>query len=88
MNYEIITSRWLCQECGGAVRLHFSRSEAVLDEFVCDGVACEEGHPIPDEMMAQEMIAQADEEFYAAMERGEQITQIWKAPEQVEQDQN
>jgi hypothetical protein len=85
MNYEIITGRWRCQECGGPVRIHFSQSESVEDEFICDMVSCETGHQIMDEM-AQEMMAVADEEFYAAMERGEQVAQVWKAPEQVQQD--
>lgn len=83
MNVEIITSRWLCPECGGPLRLLFSQSgstdDEASDEFVCDRVFCHLGHQVPDEL-TQEIIAQADLEFYAAMERGYMAAQVWVAP--------
>lgn len=88
MTYQILTSRWRCPECGAGVRLFFSRSTAAPDEnsedFICDRVLCEMGHDLPDDI-AQEAMQLSDDEFYAALERGEKISEVWNAPE-VDQD--
>jgi hypothetical protein len=83
MTYEILTPRWTCPECGAALRLRFSQSGAVEEgeeaEYVCDQVTCSAGHAVPDDLV-QEASRLADEEFYAAMERGYQVGQVWQAP--------
>ena len=89
MNYEILTGRWPCPECDGPLRLTFSRRDSMDDEapeeFVCDRVLCEQGHVISDQL-AEEIILQADEEFYAPLERGHQVAQVWQAPQNADTD--
>lgn len=86
MNYEIVTQRWLCPECGGPVRLHFAQIEddaATAEEFVLDRMFCGMGHVLPDEMW-EEVRPGADLEFAAAMERGSKVAEIWCAPTDTE----
>lgn len=90
MNYEIITSRWACPECGSAIRLIFSQVNGVEDggpaeEYCCDRAACELAHELPEEL-TQEILSQADQEFSAAMERGYRVAEVWHVP--AEQDQS
>lgn len=84
MNYEILTSRWRCPGCSASVRLYFSQvsdSEAEgVEEFTCDRVLCEFGHELPDYLI-REVVESSDAEFYAAMERGGKVAEIWKAPD-------
>lgn len=89
MNYEIISQRWRCPECAASIKLFFAPSGSTADEtsddFVCDRVLCEAGHEIhPD--LAQEMIGAADQEFYAAMERGSKAAEVWLAPDPAQED--
>lgn len=85
MNYEILTSRWVCAECGGPLRLYFSSSGSTdaesAQEFVCDRVLCAAGHQVSEEA-AEEAVQNADEEFYAAMEKGYRVAEIWCVPDQ------
>ncbi len=84
MNYEILTSRWRCPGCSAAVRLYFSQAggieEGEGEEFTCDRVLCEFGHELP-EYLVREAIESSDDEFYAAMERGGKVAEIWKVPD-------
>lgn len=85
MNYEIFTSRWHCPECGFGVKLFFSPREGEeesSDEFVCINVACQSGHELPQEIHS-DAIENADEEFYAAMQRGTKVGEAWRAPDQA-----
>jgi hypothetical protein len=83
MNYEIVTQRWSCPECGNPVRLHFFRAsgpdDEPSDEFILDRVFCGMGHGIPDEML-EEIRPYADLEFTAAMESGSKVAEVWCAP--------
>lgn len=83
MNYEIVTPRWSCGECHEPVRLFFSPTatqDETNDEFVCDRILCAAGHAIPDEIV-QEIMLVADQEFYAAFERGSKAAEVWVLPE-------
>ncbi len=84
MIYEIITSRWSCPECGAPLRLQFSENGSTEEnsepEYVCDRILCSAGHAVPDDL-AEEAVRNSDQEFYAAMERGYQVGQVWQAPE-------
>lgn len=88
MNYEILSSRWSCPECSSGVRLLFAKSGSTddegSDEFVCGRVLCEAGHELPEDL-TRDVIEMADQEFYAAMERGYKISEIWMAPESQEE---
>jgi hypothetical protein len=89
MNYEIISPRWRCPECGVPVKLYFIQSagtgEEASDEFVCNRVLCEAGHEIPEDL-AQEMIGSADQEFYSAIERGAKVSEVWIAPDPAQEE--
>lgn len=86
MNYEIVTWRVLCPECGSPVRLHFSQGsdegDGPSDEYTMDRVFCGMGHFIPEEMW-EEIRPSADLEFAAAMERGRKVSEIWVAPDET-----
>lgn len=87
MNYEIVTQRWLCPECGSPIRLHFSQGvdegEGPSDEYILDRMFCGMGHVLPDELW-EEVRPGADQEFAAAMERGAKVAEIWCAPADTE----
>lgn len=83
MNYEIVTQRWLCPECGGPVRLHFSRDIEAPDEYILDRIFCGMGHVIPDEMW-EEIRQGADLEFTTAMEQGHKVAEVWCTPHETE----
>lgn len=91
MNYEIITSRWLCPECSSPIRLHFSQllgaDDEPSEEFVFDRAFCGMGHVLPDELW-DEIRPGADEEFTAAFERGSKVSEIWCAPQSENESPN
>lgn len=83
MNYEILTRRWICPECGGPLRLHFSQGldegEGPSDEYDLDRIFCGFGHVIPDEMW-EEIRPAADLELATALESGFKLSEVWSAP--------
>lgn len=88
MNYEIVTQRWLCPECGSPIRLHFSHvggteDDVPADEFILDRMFCGMGHQLPDEMW-EEIRPYGDQEFSSAMESGRKVAEIWCAPHESE----
>lgn len=87
MNYEIVTWHWLCPECGGPVRLHFSQGlledDGPSEEFILDRVFCGMGHVIPDEMW-EEIRPASDLEFTTAMEQGHKVAEVWCAPHETD----
>jgi hypothetical protein len=89
MNYDIVTSRWGCPECQGALRLRFSQAPSSDEnqdvEYLCEEVACLIGHGLPEELV-HEAMAGADAEFYAALERGAKLGETWSAPPPEEGD--
>lgn len=84
MKYEVLTSRWQCPECSSPVRLFFEQAAGVDEtdsvEFVCNRAMCELGHELPEEI-SREAIEYSDDEFYAAMERGGKVAEVWRAPD-------
>ncbi len=90
MNYEIITRRWACAECGSKVRLRFEPAsfdlEGKPDGYACRAVSCEAGHPLDAEAL-QLTAEDADQEFQAAFESGRKIAEVWGAyPETMNTD--
>jgi len=83
MQYEIVTSRWECPQCQSPLRLRFEpgaqNEETEEVEYLCEEVRCPTGCQLsPD--LAQEAMVGADAEFYAAMEGGSKLGEVWQAP--------
>jgi len=90
VNYEIVTSRWICPDCGSPLRLVFTQTAAIeesaqAEAYSCDRVFCNAGHPVSEEF-AQEVMGSCNEEFYQAMEQGAKIGEVWLSPSEAPAD--